>query len=136
MGHKDENTWVFSSLLCLLFQFQNRKSMLAVLHSDINSLKFSLLHLTGQPYCKKCRSAKVKDGIIKLIIRNSLVDPYIYSTFTLKFDWITKFISLEKNWVSVQKIFFKELLQKFLISKIQIAYELFSKLLWENILDI
>ncbi len=30
--------------------------MFAVLHSDINSLKSGLLHLTGQPYCKKCRS--------------------------------------------------------------------------------
>ena len=50
--------------------------MFAVLHSDINSLKFALLHLTGQPYCKQSRSAKVKDGIIKLILRNYLVDWY------------------------------------------------------------
>jgi hypothetical protein len=32
--------------------------MFAVLHSDINSLKSGPLHLTGQPYCKKSRSAK------------------------------------------------------------------------------
>ncbi len=40
--------------------------MFVVLHSDINSLKSGLLHLTGKHYCKKSRSAKVKDGIIKL----------------------------------------------------------------------
>jgi hypothetical protein len=48
--------------------------MFAVLHSDINSLKSGLLHLTSQPYCKKCRSAKVKDRILNLILRNCLVD--------------------------------------------------------------
>jgi hypothetical protein len=40
-----------------------KKSMLAVLHSNINSLKSGIFHLTGQSYCKKARSAKVKDGI-------------------------------------------------------------------------
>jgi hypothetical protein len=50
--------------------------MFAVLHSDINSLKSSLLHLTGQPYWKKSRSAKVKDGIINLFLRNNLIDRY------------------------------------------------------------
>jgi hypothetical protein len=50
--------------------------MFAVLHSDINSLKSGLLHLTDQPYCKKGRSAKVKDGIINLFLRNYLVDQY------------------------------------------------------------
>jgi hypothetical protein len=50
--------------------------MFAVLHTDINSLKSGLLHLTGQPYCKKSRSAKVKDGIINLILRNYLIDRY------------------------------------------------------------
>jgi hypothetical protein len=48
--------------------------MFVVLHPDINSLKSDLLHLTGQPYCKKSRSAKVKDGIINLILRDHLVD--------------------------------------------------------------
>jgi len=47
--------------------------MFAVLHSDINSHKSSLLHLTGQPYWKKSRSAKVKDGIINLILRNNVI---------------------------------------------------------------
>jgi hypothetical protein len=51
--------------------------MFAVLHSDINSLKSGLLHLTGQPHSKKCRSAKVKGGIINLILRNYLTDQYI-----------------------------------------------------------
>ncbi len=50
--------------------------MFAVLHSDINSLKSDLLHLTGQPYYKKSKSAKVKDGIVNLILRNYLVDQY------------------------------------------------------------
>ncbi len=50
--------------------------MFAVLHSDINSLKSGLLHLTGQPYCKKSRSAKPKDGIMSLFIRNYVVDRY------------------------------------------------------------
>ncbi len=51
--------------------------MFAVLHSDIYSPKSGLLYLTGQPYCKKSRSAKVKDEIINLFLRNNLVDRYI-----------------------------------------------------------
>jgi hypothetical protein len=51
--------------------------MFAVLHSDINSLKSGLLYLTGQPYYKKSRSAKVKDVVINLFLRNYLVDRYI-----------------------------------------------------------
>ena len=54
----------FNSLYCLLLQNINRKSMFAALHSDVNSLKSGLRHLTGQPYCQKGRLAKVKDGII------------------------------------------------------------------------
>jgi hypothetical protein len=52
--------------------------MFAVLHSDINSL----LHLSGQPYCKKGRSAKVKDGIINLILRDYVLDRYMVSQLT------------------------------------------------------
>jgi hypothetical protein len=49
--------------------------MFAVMHSDMNSLESGLLYLAGQPYCKKSRSAKVKDGIIiNLILRNYLVN--------------------------------------------------------------
>ena len=44
--------------------------MFAVLHSDINSYKSGLLHLTGQPYCKKSRSAKVKDGMEQHTFKN------------------------------------------------------------------
>jgi hypothetical protein len=51
--------------------------MFGVLHSDINSLKSGLLHLTSQLYCKKSRPAKVKDVILNLILRNYLVDRYI-----------------------------------------------------------
>ncbi len=50
--------------------------MFALLHSDINSPKSGFLHLTGQPYCKKSRSAKVKDGIINSLLRNNLIDRY------------------------------------------------------------
>jgi hypothetical protein len=37
--------------------------MFALLHSDINSLKSGLLHLTGQPYFQKGSLAKDKDGL-------------------------------------------------------------------------
>jgi hypothetical protein len=47
--------------------------MFAALPSDTNSLKSGLLHLTGQPYCKKSRSARVKDGIINLILGTILL---------------------------------------------------------------
>jgi hypothetical protein len=77
MGLEDRIHLGFSSFYYLLFPFHNRKSMFAVLHSNIISLKFGLLHLTGQPYCKKSRLAKAKDGIINLILRNYLVDRYI-----------------------------------------------------------
>ncbi len=47
--------------------------MFAVLHIDINLHKSGLLYLTGQPYSKKSRSAKVKDGIINLFLSNYLI---------------------------------------------------------------
>jgi hypothetical protein len=50
--------------------------MFAGLHSDINTPKSGLLHLAGQPYRKKGRSAKDKDGIINLILGNYFVDRY------------------------------------------------------------
>ncbi len=67
--------------------------MFAVLHSDINSNKSGLFHLTGQPYRKKSRSAKAKDGIINLFLRNNLIDQYnynlrnIFSIETIKGAW-------------------------------------------------
>jgi hypothetical protein len=54
--------------------------MFALLHSDINSNKSGFLNLTGQPYCKKCRSAKVKDGIITYFLGTiSLIDTVLAS---------------------------------------------------------
>ncbi len=50
--------------------------MFAVLHSDINPHKSGLFYLTDQPYCKKSKSAKVKDGIINLFLRNYLIGRY------------------------------------------------------------
>jgi hypothetical protein len=48
VGHEEERHFGFSLFYCLLFPFHKRKSMLAVLHSNNNSLKSGLLHSTGQ----------------------------------------------------------------------------------------
>jgi hypothetical protein len=56
--------------------------MFSVLHSDINCHKSGFIHLAGQPCCKKCRSAKVKDGIINLFLRNYLVGRYKHTDST------------------------------------------------------
>ncbi len=75
MGHEEEKHFGFWFIF--LFPFHKWKSMFTVvLHSNINFPKSGLLHLTGQSYCKKSRSAKVKDGIINLILRNYLIDRY------------------------------------------------------------
>jgi hypothetical protein len=50
------------------------------MHSDIISRKSVLFQFTGQPYCKDCQLAKVKYGIINLILRNYLVDRYMAVT--------------------------------------------------------
>jgi hypothetical protein len=74
--------------------------MLSVLHSDINSHKSGLLHLTGQPYCKKSRSAKVKDGIINLFLWNYLVGRYKQHLSRLKaraFSSLQKFTVIYKT---------------------------------------
>ncbi len=63
---KKRNSQVFSSFLFIV-SFLKKKSMFAELNSDINSHKSSLLHLTGQPYCKKSRSAKSQRWNYKLI---------------------------------------------------------------------
>ena len=76
MGREEEKYFGFSSFYYLLFPFHKRKSMFAVLHSDINIHKSGLLYLTGQPHCKKSRSAKDKDGIINLFLRNYLIGQY------------------------------------------------------------
>jgi hypothetical protein len=58
--------------------------MFAELHSEINSLKSGLLHLTGQPYCKKSRSVKVKDGIITYFLGTiSLIDTIFFNIFAV-----------------------------------------------------
>jgi hypothetical protein len=73
VGHEEEKPFGFSSFYCLLYPLHKRISMFAVLRSDINALKSGLLHLTGQPCCKKRRSATVKDRIINLVLRNYLI---------------------------------------------------------------
>jgi hypothetical protein len=89
---KKKTLW-FGSFYSLLFQFRNRKSMFAVLHSDIYSFKSGPLHLNGQPYCKKgSRSAKVKDGIINLILRNYRIDEYNQLLRSVLFSTMYNFI--------------------------------------------
>jgi len=51
-----------------------RQWQLAILYSDMNSFKSGLLHLSSQPYCKKGKSAKVKDGIINYSLKNYFID--------------------------------------------------------------
>jgi hypothetical protein len=75
-GLEEENN-LFKLILLFIVSYLNRKSMFAVEHSDINSLKSGLVYLIGQPYCKKRRSAKVKGGIINLSLGNYLIDRYI-----------------------------------------------------------
>jgi len=85
---KKENTLVLVHFI--VYCFHNRKSKFAALHSDINSLKSGLRHLTGQPYCKKSRSAK----IINLIIRNYFIDQYILNSIALKYVLLNDLIYL------------------------------------------
>ncbi len=76
MGLEEKrNSLVLVHFNVYCFHFK-RKSMFAELHSDINSHKSSLLHLTGLPYWKKSIWAKVKDGITNLFLRNNLMDRY------------------------------------------------------------
>ncbi len=84
MGLEEEKQLGFSSFYFLLFPFHKRKSMFAVLHSDINSHKSGLLHLMGQPYSKKSRSAEVKGGIINLFLRNYLVGRFNLISFLVR----------------------------------------------------
>jgi hypothetical protein len=52
--------------------------MFVALHSDMNSLKSELFHLTCQPNSQKGRATKVKDGIISdtKFLRTTSVDQY------------------------------------------------------------
>jgi hypothetical protein len=70
--------------------------MFAVLHSDINFPKSGLFHLTGQPYCKKSRPAKVKDDIINKILRDYLIDRYISFIYSPTFVHSTLLISFNQ----------------------------------------
>jgi hypothetical protein len=105
VGREDRQHFGFSSFYCLLLLFHNRKSMFAVLHSDIVSKKSGLLHLTGQPYCKKSRSSKVKDGIINLILRNYLVDWYICLYADISINYAKKGL---RGWVNKIFVLFSE----------------------------
>jgi len=53
MGRDDRKHLVSVQYIVYLIILLNRKSMFALLHSDINSLKSGLLHLTGQPFFAK-----------------------------------------------------------------------------------
>jgi hypothetical protein len=49
--------------------------MFSELNSEINCPKSRLIHLTGQPYCKRIDQQKDKDGIITYFLETiSLVD--------------------------------------------------------------
>ncbi len=78
--------------------------MFAILHSDINSLKSGLLHLTSQPHCEKCSTAKVKDGIINLIIRNYLVDRYNTVMTLESFEIISPNLKNILQYTNTQKV--------------------------------
>ncbi len=89
VGLEDRKHFGFSSFNCLLFPFHKRESMFAVLHSDIRSVKSGLVHLTGQPYCKKSRCTKVKDGIINSYFLGTilLIDTRALGPFCLKWQF-------------------------------------------------
>jgi hypothetical protein len=63
VGHENRKQF-FKSLYCLLLQLLKQKSMFVALHSDINSLKSGLLHLTGKLNFQKGGLTEVKDRII------------------------------------------------------------------------
>jgi hypothetical protein len=71
VGLKKENTLV---LVHFLDSISQQKINVCSTAFDINSLKSSLLYFTSQPYCKNCRSVKIKHEII-----NYLVDQYNHS---------------------------------------------------------
>jgi len=106
-----------------LFPFHKRKSMFAELHSDIKSPKSGPLHLTGQPYCKKSRSAKVRDGIINLFLRNNLIDRWynndiIVNTHPLERpSWWTR--ERRVRWIDERRNFWKSFSKTFLLLPIR-----------------
>jgi len=47
--------------------------MFSELNSEINCSKYRLIHLTGQPYCKRIDQQKDKDGIITYFLGTNLI---------------------------------------------------------------
>jgi hypothetical protein len=72
---KSRNSLVLVHFIVYCFHFTRGNQCLQYC-IQISTHKSGLLHLTGQPYCKKNRSAKVKDGIINLFLRNYLIGRY------------------------------------------------------------
>ncbi len=60
---KKKKLFGFNSFLFIV-SFLKKKSMFAEMNSDINCTKSRLIHLMGQPYCKRIDQKKDKDGII------------------------------------------------------------------------
>jgi hypothetical protein len=86
---KERNTLFLVHFIVYCFHFTRGNQYLQY-WIQVSTPKSGLLHLTSHPYCKKSRSAKVKDGIINLILRNYLVDWYKYKSKQgnqLMFGW-------------------------------------------------
>ncbi len=73
MKKRNSLVLVHFNVYCFHFKRGNQCLQYCV---QISTPKSGFLHLTGQSYCKKSRSAKVKDGIINLFLRNYLVGQY------------------------------------------------------------
>ncbi len=58
-----ENNFIFQFIILFIVSKSQQEINVLVLHSYINSHKSGPLHLIGQPYSKKGRSARAKDGI-------------------------------------------------------------------------
>jgi hypothetical protein len=59
VGLEEKKQLGFSSFLFIV-SFHKKNSMFAELNSDIKCSKSSLIHLTGQPYCKRIDQQKAK----------------------------------------------------------------------------
>jgi len=110
---KKRNTLI---IVHFIVYFIRGNQFFAVLHSDINSLKSGLLHLASHSYCKKSRSAKVKDGIIKLILRNYLIDRYMWFWSVLRLSLIWMVIWIDKNHYTICDLFY------ICVCKIKVCY--------------
>jgi hypothetical protein len=106
---KKRNTLI---IVHFIVYFTRGNQCFAVLHWDINSL----LHLAGHSDCKKSRSAKVKDGIIKLILRNYLIDRYMWFWSVLRLSLIWMVIWIDKNHYTICDLFY------ICVCKIKVCY--------------